>query len=118
MIEQTKENIPAFVDKEGVLDRLGGNIALFFKLLYRMREEYTDVAIKIKNLLDADDKQGAKFLAHTIKGAAANMGIKKLQEAAGELEKSLLEENEVNIKETLSKFEQAVKETIGCIEKE
>ncbi|NDD29553.1 MAG: Hpt domain-containing protein, partial [Proteobacteria bacterium] len=53
-----------------------------------LRDQRT-VAEAIRDALRSGDSEGAQRLAHTLKGAAANLGMPDLAQAAGDLETAL-----------------------------
>src|SRR5437764_2247847 len=73
---------------EGLL-RVAGNRKLYLKLLRQFSVQQSDAPVQITELLNAGDRPAAERTAHTVKGVAANLGVKTLQLAAGELEKAI-----------------------------
>src|SRR5438270_1618997 len=73
---------------EGLL-RVAGNRNLYLKLLRQFSVQQSDAPVQITELLKAGDRHAAERTAHTVKGVAANLGVKTLQLAAGELEKAI-----------------------------
>jgi two-component system sensor histidine kinase/response regulator len=73
---------------EGLM-RVAGNRKLYLKLLRQFSAQQSDAPGKITELLKAGDRPAAERKAHTVKGVAANLGVKTVQLAAGELEKAI-----------------------------
>jgi two-component system, sensor histidine kinase and response regulator len=73
---------------EGLL-RVAGNRKLYLKLLRQFSAQQSDTPGQITELLKAGDRPAAERTAHTVKGVAANLGVKTVQLAAGELEKAI-----------------------------
>ena len=73
---------------EGLL-RVAGNRKLYLKLLRQFSAQQSDAPEQITELLKAGDRPAAERKAHTVKGVAANLGVKTVQLAAGELEKAI-----------------------------
>jgi two-component system sensor histidine kinase/response regulator len=73
---------------EGLL-RVAGNRKLYLKLLRQFSVQQSDAPLQITKLLKAGDRPAAERTAHTVKGVAANLGVKTVQLAAGELEKAI-----------------------------
>jgi two-component system, sensor histidine kinase and response regulator len=73
---------------EGLL-RVAGNQKLYLKLLRQFSVQESDAPVQITELLKAGDRPAAERTAHTVKGVAANLGVKTVQLAAGELEKAI-----------------------------
>jgi CheY-like chemotaxis protein len=68
------------------LRRLGGNQALYRKLLANFAAGYGARAQEIRRALDAGDYDTARSLAHDVKGLAGNLAATRLQSAAGAME--------------------------------
>ncbi|HRD48064.1 MAG: transporter substrate-binding domain-containing protein [Candidatus Competibacter sp.] len=77
------------IDVEGCLDRLGGDVPLFRQLLAYFSSNYGRAAQSIRDLLSAGSRTDAIRLAHTVKGAAGNLGIVGVQQAAAQVESAL-----------------------------
>src|SRR5438270_366167 len=73
---------------EGLL-RVAGNRKLYLKLLRQFSVQQSDAPVQITDLLKPGDRPAAERKAHTVKGVAANLGVKTVQLAAGELEKAI-----------------------------
>lgn len=76
------------LDVQSALKRLGGNNALYQKLLTRFRDTYTPDAAGLEALLEAGDLISAEREAHTLKGLAGSLGAASLQSAAAALEQT------------------------------
>lgn len=63
-----------------------GNNALFLRLLGKFVDQHAEDAAKIESALDADDRELAHRLAHTLKGVGATLGFLLLQEKATEVD--------------------------------
>lgn len=75
---------------EGLL-RVAGNRKLYLKLLRQFSVQQAEAPAQIAQQLKIGDRATAERTAHTVKGVAANLGVKSVQAAAGELEKALHE---------------------------
>lgn len=73
---------------DGLL-RVAGNRKLYLKLLRQFSVQQATAPAEIAAQLRAGDRATAERTAHTVKGVAANLGVKAVQAAAGELEKAL-----------------------------
>jgi two-component system, sensor histidine kinase and response regulator len=94
------------------LQRLGGSMDLYRKLLSRFVNDHSGAAQKIGIALAAGDRAGAQHEAHTIKGVAGNLGAESLYLAAGELERAIRQsENLV----PLDRFADVLAVTIAAI---
>jgi two-component system sensor histidine kinase/response regulator len=77
------------LDSADGLLRVAGNRKLYLKLLRQFCAQKSDAPGRITELLKAGDLPAAERKAHTVKGVAANLGMKTVQLAAGELEKAI-----------------------------
>lgn len=84
------ESIPG-IDMQAALQRCGGNAALMQDLLRMFQSHYGDAGERMSELCAAGRVKDAFHLAHTIKGAAANMAMTDLVKAATALEHTLRE---------------------------
>jgi PAS domain S-box-containing protein len=91
------EEIPAQDDStplppiEGIDTRAGlattqGNSALYCRLLLRFRETYADFPALFAQALEDPDEAAATRCAHSLKGVAANIGARGVEQAARALE--------------------------------
>lgn len=80
--------VPGLDVKDG-LNRVAGNRKLYLKLLRQFVTEQANAADQIREQLQAGEVDGAKRIAHTIKGVAGNLGAKAVQKVAAELEKAV-----------------------------
>jgi two-component system sensor histidine kinase/response regulator len=103
------------VDVESGLTRVGGNRALYGKLLLKFRKGYRDAVGQLRSLVAADDLESATRLAHSVKGVAANLGVDALARAAAELEKRF-RAGELEVPTAvLQEFENRLNEVVGAI---
>jgi two-component system sensor histidine kinase/response regulator len=77
------------VDVTGALRRLRGNRVLLMRLLGELSRQWRDGAERIRGQLSRAEREEALRTAHTLKGAASNLGVDVLARAAGEVEKAL-----------------------------
>jgi two-component system sensor histidine kinase EvgS len=102
------------IDVEECLERLGGDEPLFRELLAYFSSNYSQVAQTIRNLLAAGSRTDAIRLAHSVKGAAGNLSIAGVQQAAARVELGLSsgEGNETELLDALHKAIQSACSTI------
>jgi two-component system, sensor histidine kinase and response regulator len=79
------------VDIQDGLKRVGGNSRLYRDLLLKFAVKNSEAGLQISNALHLGDRSTAERLAHTVKGVAGNIGIKRVQLAAEKLERSIRE---------------------------
>ena len=77
------------LDEAAALARVGGNIALYRKMLARFREEQNDAISQIQQACQAQDHTTALRIAHTLKSLSGSIGAVALFGNAGKLEQSL-----------------------------
>jgi two-component system sensor histidine kinase/response regulator len=79
----------AGVDLADGLKRVAGNTRLYRDLLSQFAAKYGGADAEISAALHSDDRKLAERIAHTIKGVAGTLGIKRVQFAAEKLEKAI-----------------------------
>jgi signal transduction histidine kinase/CheY-like chemotaxis protein/HPt (histidine-containing phosphotransfer) domain-containing protein len=79
------------IDIKDGLKRVGGNRRLYRDLLIKFAAKHSDAGLQISDALHIGDHSTAERIAHTVKGVAANLGIKPVQFAAEKLEKAIRE---------------------------
>ncbi|GGO87205.1 hypothetical protein GCM10011348_39850 [Marinobacterium nitratireducens] len=93
--EQAQQETPlpelSGIDTESGLSVAQGNLPLYRKLLLKFRNGQRDFEHRFLAALTSDDPDLAQRLAHTLKGVAANVGAKGLQNAAATLEEACRE---------------------------
>jgi HPt (histidine-containing phosphotransfer) domain-containing protein len=75
--EAILQAIPGIEVADG-LQRSGWNVPLYIKLLRDFNRYHAEDARMLKSLLHQGDENEARRLAHTLKGAAGNIGAKQL----------------------------------------
>jgi signal transduction histidine kinase/DNA-binding response OmpR family regulator len=66
-----------------------GRVARLVGLLARLVQDHEDDASQIANMINAGDTASAQRLAHTLKGAAATLGLTTLSKAASDVERTM-----------------------------
>jgi HPt (histidine-containing phosphotransfer) domain-containing protein len=79
------------VDVRDGLARVAGNQRLYKDLLMRFAMDQNDVGAQISSALESRDLKLAERIAHTVKGVAGNMSIRKIFSSAGSVEKAICE---------------------------
>ena len=96
------------IDVAAGLGRVGGNRELYFRLLDKMRLDFPAVPDRIRAALETGDRQAAEIAAHSVKGAAGNVGAALLAASAATLEKALRERDDAGVAAALPAFAAAV----------
>ena len=79
----------AGIDTKTALKRTGGNPKRYESLLERFADSESQVVSEIRRALAANDTSTARRLAHSLKGAAGNLGAESLSELAAKAEAAL-----------------------------
>jgi two-component system sensor histidine kinase/response regulator len=84
-------SLPAIdgVDTADGLARVAGNARLYRSLLAQFAERQGDAAGAVAQALARGDRDAATLAAHTVKGVAGNLGMRRLHAAAETLERAL-----------------------------
>jgi CheY-like chemotaxis protein len=107
-------NIPRLsgIDTVSGLNRVGGNQALYLKILKKFSASQADVITRIQH---APDAKTALREAHTLKGLAGNIGADDLQQAAAKVE-TLLKGNEGERSDALLELETILNAVLGALQ--
>jgi two-component system sensor histidine kinase/response regulator len=97
VLAQETADLPVLpgIDTRSGLARLGGNLALYRKILQRFANSYADAATRIWSALEEGDRVVALREAHTLKGLAGNIGATEVQLAAEHLEVAIREGTDI-----------------------
>jgi two-component system sensor histidine kinase/response regulator len=91
------------IDTATALKRTGGNLKRYESLLHRFADSQATVVSDIRAALLAKDTPIAQRLAHSLKGAAANLGVSALAEVAAKVESAIDSNQDIPLAlETLS----------------
>lgn len=74
------------VDFNAALTRLQHNLTLYVNLIKRLQQDYQNAPQQIVDLLVKGQHQQAQRFFHSLKGAAANLGLIRLHHVASQLE--------------------------------
>jgi CheY-like chemotaxis protein/HPt (histidine-containing phosphotransfer) domain-containing protein len=85
--DDLEPEVPIF-DRAGMLQRLMGDVDLAESLIASLLVSLPRQIESLKSSLEAQDAVGARLAAHSIKGAAGNVGGERLQRVAFELEQA------------------------------
>jgi CheY-like chemotaxis protein len=79
------------IDIASGLERMAGNKRLYRDLLSQFAAKQESVGHRITEALEKGDRHQAEHLAHSLKGAAGNLGINQIFHSAENLEKAIRE---------------------------
>ena len=91
------------IDIETALDQLGRSEKLYKTLVSGFYNRYKDVDQQIEALLNDGDREGARRLAHSLKGLSGNLGSIGLKDKASNLE-TAIRDSRVDLNERLKDF--------------
>ncbi|MDR3357443.1 MAG: response regulator [Desulfovibrio sp.] len=101
------------IDIDAGLAATGGNKKLYHNLLNRFVARYGQGASLLRKLLKKESNAEAARLAHTIKGVAANLGMKRITDITKSIESRL---PEIQPEEKLlERFEEVMREAVEYI---
>jgi CheY-like chemotaxis protein len=89
----TAEALPEIpgIDTHAGVQRIGGNIASYRKLLQKFADNQANVLDSIRSAIAGKDSELSLRLAHTLKGVSGSIGADAVQQAAAKLEAALKE---------------------------
>ena len=103
------------VDVTSGLQRVAGNKRLYRDLLAQFASKQRSVSERIATALENGDRNQAERLAHSLKGAAGNLGINQIFDSAGSLERAI-RESHGGIRELSKELTAAVDRQIRAIQ--
>ncbi len=78
------------IDVKNGLDRMLGNRAFYLRMLTRFRDDQSDAVARIRSALaDKDERLSAERIAHTLKGVASQLGVRKIPHIAEQIEEKI-----------------------------
>lgn len=103
------------INIEEALDQLGGSDKLYKTLVSGFYKKYQSVDVSIEDLVDQNEMEDARRLAHSIKGLSGNLGARRLREKAMNLEYAI-RDNTADIKVCITYFSDELKAVIIEVE--
>jgi signal transduction histidine kinase/DNA-binding response OmpR family regulator/HPt (histidine-containing phosphotransfer) domain-containing protein len=110
------------IDTQTALKRIGGNRQRYVSLLRRFADSQVGAVGEIRAALKPQNSATAQRIAHSLKGAAANLGANALATAAGSVEVAIKTQSEVEpalveMERTLFAAVAAIQKTLPSAEK-
>jgi two-component system, sensor histidine kinase and response regulator len=102
------------IDTQSALKRTGGNRQRYVSLLRRFSESQVGAVGGIRAALVAKDSATAQRTAHSLKGAAANLGANALATVAGNAEVAI--KTQINVEPALVDMERTLSATVHAIQ--
>lgn len=81
-----RENKSPVVDLDQALDRVGGDRELYRELLDMLFQDVPEQVGKMREAIASEDAKRVEQVAHSLKGAAANLGAGPVRDRALRLE--------------------------------
>ena len=103
------------IDVAGALKRLSGNSGLYARLLQKVVDTQSDAATRVRAQLQANDGATAVRDLHSLRGAAANLGLTNIAKDAAHLESAINAGRDTT--EPLRVFEATLSHTMDVITK-
>jgi HPt (histidine-containing phosphotransfer) domain-containing protein len=103
------------IDFQNGLQRLRNNQELYLRLLHVFIEKHGDSANQLNQALKHNDFKQAAFIAHAIKGTAANLGAQRISFLASNLELLYREQKEDKEAQLLSLLAEAIVSFISAV---
>jgi signal transduction histidine kinase/DNA-binding response OmpR family regulator/HPt (histidine-containing phosphotransfer) domain-containing protein len=103
------------IDTRTALKRTGGNHQRYQSFLRRLADSQAGAVQEIRVALNANDPATAQRTAHSLKGAAANLGADTLATAAASAEIAIKTQN--NVEAALVELERSLAQTVAAIGK-
>ena len=105
----------AGIDMQAGLSRLGGDQKLYDRLLVKFINNHQHAAEEIRHAISGGDMKSAALIAHTIKGAAGNLGAQGAYLASCALEAQLKANKSESMELSIMAFEQAMQQAFASI---
>ncbi len=125
-IDDAKQHVTAAADMAALkqlhgvdvirgIDQVGGDAAVFRKVLLHFAENQAHIAADIRQALVTEDYEQAARLAHTLKGLGGTIAAKEVQRAAKLLEKAIRRQDEEAAGELLVGLEKCLQPLLKAI---
>lgn len=98
-----------YAGKAKCIENFGGLTALYEKHLQAFKDKYADADETLSQLLESDDLEEARILAHSIKGLSGTLGLTRIYYASADLEASI-KTGSGQIQKDLQTFSDCLKE--------
>jgi HPt (histidine-containing phosphotransfer) domain-containing protein len=95
-------------DYEGTLERLGGDVELFFDLVRFFLDDAAMLEARLETALEANDVRTVEITAHSLKGLCSNFGARRAVAYAYAIEESARAGKLTDAPESWAQFKGAV----------
>jgi signal transduction histidine kinase/DNA-binding response OmpR family regulator/HPt (histidine-containing phosphotransfer) domain-containing protein len=103
------------IDTQTAFRRTGGNRQRYVSLLRRFAESQAGATEQIRAAVEAQDSAAAQRIAHSLKGAAANLGANALSAAAGGAENAIRTQS--GIEQALTEMDAMLRAAVSAIQR-
>ncbi|MCH8491611.1 MAG: response regulator [Idiomarina sp.] len=93
------------INLEQALSRINHNVELYIKLLDHLVKSYRGSAVTVSEFISRGQHDDARRYFHSLKGAAANLGLLALADKAAHLEQAVVERDVGSIADQISGLE-------------
>ena len=110
--------LPSFlpgVDVASGLARVAGNAKLYIKLLHKVAEEAPTIKQSLSAAIVDGDAVKVREVAHSLKGAAGNLSITKVAEAAQQVEQAAKAEDFAMLFVHLDSLDEAFEQFVSVV---
>ncbi|MDA5483057.1 CHASE domain-containing protein [Yersinia intermedia] len=114
-VELKNVAVTTCIDVEPALNRLGGDISLYQKMLSLFAADLATFPTQLDVLMTQGDHQSASRLLHTIKGLAAQLGATELSLSAGQGER-LLNDNVTTTAEMINQLLNDLQNRVSAVQ--
>ncbi|HML38209.1 MAG TPA: ATP-binding protein, partial [Bacillota bacterium] len=104
-----------FAGREEAIKNLGGLESIYYKHVEKFKNNYADTPEQICSLLEAENYDEARRLAHSVKGLGGTLGMLDVMASCSELEMAILKGGNRDLKVELDNFGRELKAAIDAI---
>lgn len=104
-----------FAGREEAIKNLGGLESIYYKHVEKFKVNYANSSAYILQLMEDQNYDEARRLAHSIKGLGGTLGMLEVQSASAKLEKAILKENGYDFTIELENFDRELRSAITAI---
>ncbi len=109
-ISESSDNSGKILDYSYLESLFDGDKNVVENVVSSFKETCEKSLLSLKESIKSNDLDEIKIIAHTLKGAAGNIGATKIMEISKRIENKAKEENVETIKESIKKLENYIKE--------
>ncbi len=111
MTQESQCTAQACFDTDGAIARCGGNVDVYTRVLSAFSESLEKTRSRLASAMEANDIETLAREAHSIKGAALNVGNSELANSAAALERSAKNDNPDSLPDLLMNVYKSIEST-------